>query len=548
MKKILSALLVAALLCAMFIMPSAAASATVNTAADVPHLETAPTVDGVISFQEYGSYSGLHSYSTSADQFTDDGTHYNVKNITDITFHIGWTAENLHMAWVVKTTEHTPFPKGTYAVETGGTYATMISEDWPATEEEQAVQLKQMWMFSCVQFRITPKAPKAGVTTFQKDKNYIEIGFCEMDDGSIGKALWNTPLGIDANDFDYNDWDAAVVRDDAAGTTTYEIAIPAEMCGVSAFGTDEQFGLGYAVAAQEHYYQKGAAMIEWQDACLTYPGNADNAAVMTFKGGDGTVIIPGVGELPEGDINEAIDDTAIDAEDSLVSVNVINSTVTDGYVTIMTDMDKSYNTAGNAIAAVLLAPTEDEGYFTVVGTGTSSEEIVAFADDLGPIGVDVVDNCIIVAVDDTNAGYATIQEYNVGDIIGLWGFEFNEETLVPSKLTYKNACVYISEFAAEGGDDNPGEGDVSGDVSDDDNSDATSEPAGDTSNEASTPAGDEPTTPSTPTTNNNTTNNGSDDGDEGDSNAGVIIGIVVGVIVLIGAAVAVVIVMKKKKA
>jgi len=537
MKKILSALLAAALLCAMFVMPSAAASATINTAADVPHLETAPTVDGVIAFNEYGSYSGLHSYSTSADQFTDDGQYNNVDNITDINFYIGWTSENLHMAWVVKTDEHTPFPKGTYVQEEGANYATMQSEDWPATEEEQAVQLKQMWMFSCIQFRITPGAPKEGTTTYQNDKNYLEVGFCEMDDGSIGKALWNAPRGIDKNDFNYNDWDAAVVRDDAAGTTTYEISIPAEMCGATTFGTDAQFGLGYAVAAQEHHFQKGACMIEWQDACLTWPGDSDRAGVMTFKGGDGS-FETGVGDLPEGDIAEVEEDTALGAEESIVYVNNINASITDGYVSLMSNMEVSYNTAGNKIAAVLLAPTEDEGYYTVIGKGAGDGETVAFVDDLDiAIGTDAADNCILVAVDDTNAGYELIQTYGYGDTIGVWGFKFNEETLVPTALTYSNACIYISEYAEE---TDPGES--SGDTTD-----APSAPADDSTTAPSEPAGDEPTTPSTPTTSTPTTNNNTDDSAEGESNAGVIIGIVVGVIVLIGAAVAVVIVVLKKK-
>ncbi len=539
MKKILSVLLVASLLCAMFIVPSSAASATVNTAADIPHLETAPEVDGVVEFNEYGDYDGLHSFSANGDQFTDDGVHNSKDYIEDISFYIGWTNENLHMAWVVTTEMHTPFEKGTYTM--GDNYATITDEAWPETEEAQAASLKFMWYFSCVQFIITPGAPNATSTTFEKDKNFLSIGFCEMDDGSIGKALWNTPYGIDTSDFDYNDWEAAVVRDDAAGTTTYEIAIPAEMCGVSTFGTDATFGLGYAVAAQEHYYKKGASMVEWQDSILSWPGKADQAGVMTFKGGDGSFETD-IGDLKDGDITEVEDDT-VDNE-SIVGISNFNTTVQDGGASVMTNMEVSYNDGGNSIAGILLAPTEDLGYYTVVGKGETTEGTIAFSDDVGPVATDG-EGYILIAVDDANEGFDAVKAYNIGDLVGVWGLKFDEETGVPTGLLYKNASFYISEYASDAPIDDPSSDVPGDDTSDVPGDDASSEaPSDDSSVEDNTP--NTPNTPNNNTNTNTNTNTNNDDSDDDDSNVGLIIGIVVAVIAV--AAVVVVVLMKKKKA
>ncbi len=552
MKKILSTLLVAAMLCAMFVMPSAAASDLVNTAADVPFLETAPNVDGTVDYKEYGTPVALHTFAKNPTQYTDDGTHNKLDNIDDVEFYIGWTADSLHMAWVVTTDEHTPFPKGTYVLE--GDYAKMASEDWPATAEEQAANLKYMWYFSCVQFIITPGAPTAGTTSYENDKNFLSIGFCEMNDGSIGKALWNTPRGIDASDFDYNDWDAAVVRD--GNTTTYEIAIPAEMCGVSSFGTDASFGLGYAVAAQEHYWEKGKSYIEWQDSILSWPGKADNAGVMTFTGGSGKTDFE-VGDLPEGDIAELNDvntGDAVDA-DSIVYVNNFNTAVTDDRVSVMTKMDVNYNTEGNNVAAVILVPSEIEcementKYFTVLGKGEGSEGVVQFTgENFNPVYTDV-ENCLIVVVDDTNAGYEAIKNYNVGDTVGLWGFKFNEAN-VPTDLAYSNAAVYTYDYGTVTNPDDPN-GDNS--TGDDSNDPGTSEdPGNEDSNgdegsdgESSIIESSEPET-SIPTKDNGNTDN-KDDAEEDGGMSPVVIVIIV-VVVLAAVAAVVVILMKKKKA
>ncbi len=482
MKRIFSVLICVSILCAMFVMPSNATSELINKSVDIPFVENAPVVDGVVSFNEYGSYSPIHSFARNSAQFTDDGNHNRLNNIDDIQFYISWTEDNLYMAWIVDTDVHTPFPKGTYEME--GDYAKMVYEDWPQTYEEQVATLKYMWYFSCIQFIITPGAPQAGTTNYQNDKNFLSIGLCEMDDGTIGKATWNVPNGAYIEEYAAFYLDAAIVRNDTIGATTYEIAIPAEFCGVSSFSNNTTLGLGYAVSAQEHYWENGSSMLEWQDSMLSWPGKADNAGVIKLTGNEN--IGPDDSSEPEdvyaeGDISQLTDPNfgdAIDAE-SIIFVDDINKVVSNDKVSIMTRMDISYNNYGNNIAAVLLAPSQEDcyldytKYFTVLGKGEGFADALAFYDNDGnPVYTDIQDNCIIIVVDDTNPGYEAIKNYNAGDTVGLWGFYFNAST-VPTRKFYGNAAVYTYDY----GDYNPDYPDYS----DPDYPDDSSMPADDSS-------------------------------------------------------------------
>ena len=199
MKKFTVIILTAILLITTLAIPASAAP-TINDKLDAEYIETAPRIDGKIGSTEYGLFPALTYSEDKATHFQASVDHDDYNN-WDFDFYIAWDEDNLYMAWDVKTKVHQPFVKGTYDGS-----GNLISKDWP----EDGSMLGHMWWMSCVEFLITPGAPKAGVTNY--DNNYLEVGFCQMDDGSVGRIAWSYPKGISASDISLNSWDAEVAR------------------------------------------------------------------------------------------------------------------------------------------------------------------------------------------------------------------------------------------------------------------------------------------------------------------------------------------------
>ena len=277
MKKILAFLLAAVMLSAMFVLPSAAAD-NANYAVDFNFVITKPVQDGVVRSGEYGDHP-IHTFSQSKSQFVFNKGHTKY-NKWDFDFYAAWDANALYLAWVVRSDIHGPVPKAEL-----GDQGEIIGSNY---ENNQIDTLQKMWMFSCVQFVITPGNPT--IADYETNKNYLEVGFCEMEDGFTGRAVWSIPIGVSSDDIDLDQWEAVVVRNDAAETTTYEIAIPWEKSGLNGAGINKKFGLAYVVSTQESYYAvngKAAmpAMIEWQNVMLTGSSRklANNCAIVTMN-------------------------------------------------------------------------------------------------------------------------------------------------------------------------------------------------------------------------------------------------------------------------
>lgn len=416
MKKIFSFLLVASLLCAMFVMPSAAAD-NVNLEADVPFVEIAPKVDGVVNAGEYGSALPQHSYSENPEQFTHSDDHDDYNN-WDVEFYSAWDAENIYMAWVVKSEIHHGLVKGTYDGN-----GNLISDEWP----EDGSMLGHMWWNSCVQFILTPGAP-GGDTKYAS--NYLEVGLCLLDDGDIGRVAWNYPTGVEEDEISINDWDAAIVRDDAAGTTVYEVAIPKEMSGLSTFGTDSQFGLTYAAAAQNNYLTDTKGMLEWQDGILGSK-NADNAAIMTLADGDIEQEI--INDVTEGEVPEEANAEGV----VKIALDKINTKNSGEDAVVVTDLTMDWN--GIYAYNMLFAPVEgEEDTYELVETLQGDGNPIAFTTE--------AEDAIVVSVhsDGVGAGlerFNTAYSLGVGSKVKLFGIDVAE-----GDMFYTNAMIYTTEL------------------------------------------------------------------------------------------------------
>lgn len=509
MKKILSFLLAATLIAAIFVLPSAAAD-NINYGITVEELEekaSRPKIDGVIGRKEYGD--AIHTYSESKEQFTHDDDHDDYNN-WDFDFYMTWDEDKLYMAWEVQTEVHHGLEEGTY--ESDG---TKTADTWP--DGDPTSMLGHMWWNSCIQFIITPGAPEKGVSAYTN--NYLEAGIALLGDGTQARVIWSTPTGFETSDININDWDAAIVRDDEANTTTYEVAIPWEYTTVNAKGDTAQFGLSYAVAAQENYNTK-KGMIEWQDGLLGSK-QPDNAAVITLKGHTDKVII---NELTEGQVP---DEYKTSIKLTFKGYNAAMASESSGIYTDLTkDLIADYSLGYSYL--MLLKPIEGTSYEVVetvqnnngANALTSTLEegmlIAAFHSDgtEGAIGAELKNLATSVAV---------------GSKVELFGVDLAE-----GKFTYTNPMIYVTELveAPVGGGD---------DTSDDTSSESSDVVSEEVSDEESD---EESVETSTSTSTNTSTGDTTDDGE--DEGLGVWLWVIIGAVVVV-VAVVVVIVLKKKK-
>jgi len=438
MKKILSVLLVATMLCAMFAITSSAAAANVNAALDAKYLEPTvarPVMDGIVERGEYGNFNAPLSFSNESqkDQFATDLDQYGDWTFD---FHIAWDADKLYMAWVVETDIHQPFIKGNHTLEDG------------------TVETGYMYKYSCVQFILTPGEPDASVKKYQTGEwngNYLEVGLCLMDDGEETRIAWSYPTGVSATDVALESWDAAIVRDESAKTTTYEVAIPWEMTGVAMVGTDAKFGLTFAVGAQYDYDIKNG-MIEWNDAIIGGK-KADNSGIITLAGGNEDIIQHQKveGTLPEeanGKIQLVIDkaNEKITGDDSVIITDPA-AAPEGGFNTVWT-----YN--------MLLKPVEGEdGVYELIAAKQG--------DGVADVAFDEYEEGMIIYAIHSNQVAGTPAETRITAarnlLIGSKFKTFGLNFAAPDPVTYTNSMFYVIEAVqapdttptpAPGGDDN----------------------------------------------------------------------------------------------
>lgn len=512
MKKILTFLLVASMLIAMFVVPSAA-EGIVNAEVTVESTKTAPKIDGKVGKTEYGL--PVRTFEDAKDEFTANDDHDEYDN-WGFDFYMTWDGDNLYMAWVVRSEVHKAMPKATF-----GSNYDIISDVWP----DDGSMFGHMWWHSCIQFIITPGPPKKGETSYGSAQNFLEIGLCQMEDGDIGRMAWYYPSGITKEDVSINDWNAAIERDDAAKTTTYEVAIPWDMTTVNASGDSAQFGLTFAVAAQENYGTK-KGMIEWCDGLLGTK-QPDNAAIITLKSDD----------YEKEDHNKLVEGKLPDeAKDALkIAFNKMNDVMGAESTLLVTELEgknlgSDYGL--NYSSVILCKPVEDNVY-EVVEAVTGTGEIA--------LATEIEDGMILVAAHtDGSEGAgglvnsATIKQIGVGSKVVLFGVDLKE-----GKFEYTNSQIYVKELV-EAGTENPG--DVSGEESSeviDESSEAVSE---EESSEAVSETESKADTSAATSTDAST-------GDKADEEGGlgVWLWVIIGVAVVAVAAV-VVIVLKKKKA
>ncbi|MBQ0108728.1 MAG: hypothetical protein KBS44_00430, partial [Clostridiales bacterium] len=299
------------------------------------------------------------SYSTDPGQFGTDHDEY--KN-WDVDFYACWNETDLFMGWVVKSDIHV-------GLDVSGEYADSSQWGW-------------MWEYSCLQFILTPGAPDAKKPgTYQTSQwagNYLEGGITLASDGETKKIAWSKPTNV-SDLLSPNDWDCAIVRDDNAKTTTYEVRIPWNKTGVEEIGNGAQFGFTYAAAAQEHYDNVKKGMLEWQDAILGGK-NADAAAVITLTGNKDIEITEVSYEsntpisLPEGTLPEVLDGQQV------LYIDTVNSSIVGESSTLITDASA---TAGKNLRYshnILLAPVEGkDNVYTIVESLVGTGEDVKFS-------------------------------------------------------------------------------------------------------------------------------------------------------------------------
>lgn len=485
MKKIIAFLLAAALCCAMFILPGMAAGD--NEKVDIKYATKAPTVDGKVSSGEYVSALPTHDYSATSTEIASYQEH---NKLTDLhyEFYICWTETDLYMAWKVYSSTFGALPEQ-YYTETGN-----------------------MWMYSCVQFILTPGAPdntKATYQTAQWSGNYLEVGLALREDGESCKVAWSKPAGAEALTVD--DWDAAIIRDEANKVTTYEVRLPWNKTGVQAIGNEAQFGLTYAVAGQEDY-NVTPGMLEWPNAILGGK-NADNAGIMTLTGHKEMEITsievePGLvdGTLPTDYVAGTSVALTIDAVDTSVGGNTSR---------VFTDPSKIADKSTAWSQVLLLAPVEGkDGVYSVVeniagdGTGIKfSSEITTGMIALAFHANDIADGSEQAARKIAASGIA------VGTELKLFGIDLTE-----NKVLYKNSMVYTTDGSA---------GETTSETETTSEASSEAETTSETSKAASSAAAS------------------SEAAEEGSSLLW--LWIVIGVVVVAGAAVAVVMIIRKKK-
>jgi hypothetical protein len=262
MKKIIPLFLVLVMALTILLLPTSAAKTNANV--NIKYIATPPKVDGVVKPGEYGEK--IHSVDYSKDEFIAD---YDKDKSIKADFYAACDKNYLYMAWVVKTDVNKFMTEKDYDNKGDG-----------FTEAD----LGYMWMYSCVQFIITPGAPKSGTTSYQTGSyagDYLEVGLAITEKGESRKTAWNYPKAA-AGGLKPDAWDFSGKRDETAKTTTYEVRIPWNKSGILKAGENAQFGLTYAIGDQVDFNVENN-MCEWQDGILGTK-QADNGAVVTLKG------------------------------------------------------------------------------------------------------------------------------------------------------------------------------------------------------------------------------------------------------------------------
>ncbi len=432
MKKVTVIILTAILLLTTLAFPVSAA-ATINDKLDAEYIKTPPKVDGKINAAEYGIFPAL-TYSKDKYmhfQAIDDHDDY---NNWDFDFYIAWDDDNLYMAWDVKTDVHQPLVKGTY--DNNG---NLISKDWPS----DGSMLSYMWMFSCIELMITPGAPKNGSTNY--DGNYLAIGICQLDDGSVGRAAWSYPKGISASDVSLNSWDAAVTR--SGKHTIYELAIPWRMSGIAFADDNKQFGLSFAVAAQENYNVK-RGMIEWNDAILG--GKSPNkAGVITLNGA--------TCEFPENP--NIITEGARPADSNgkvIFDIDYINRPLSSESTALKTDINYEIHT--HWAYALLLEPVSgNKNLYTIIDKRHGEGVEIAFSQyKSGMLILGIHTDCWDENRADNYPNYyeqKAAVDLPLGTQLVLWGVDVtNGEFLYSNAMMYA-PFVYASDLGSDMSED-----------------------------------------------------------------------------------------------
>ncbi len=316
------------------LLPARAAE-DVNISQEIPFAENAPIIDGIVSTGEYNTNTPLHSYSENKSQFSDTDD-FDTYDNWDVEFYSAYDAENLYMAWVVKSDVHASLPM------------TDANGDGSFNE----LDYPYMWQYSCLLFMLVPNHP-----AFEENYsgNYLEVYLGLVEDGTSALSIQNYPTDIDENDISVNEWNAVVIRDDEASTTTYEIAVPASDFGITAWGSESQFGLSYAVASQENFDVK-PGMLEWQDAILGNGGRKqpNNCAVMTLGKSDTNPIY-------EGSCGKDADWTFYTASKTLI---ISGTGETDSYIVDNTIINRPWETYTQDILSIVV-----EDGITHIGDG-----------------------------------------------------------------------------------------------------------------------------------------------------------------------------------
>jgi hypothetical protein len=508
---------------AMLAIP-AAAEDTVNYEEEFKYTKKAPKVDGKVDKGEYGTRP-VHSFKDAKDQFiygTKAGHEHDGYDESDwdVDFYAAWDEENLYMAWVVNTEVHVGMPEQDY------------NNDGAWNVEGDS---NYMWEYSCLQFILTPGAPESGVKKYQTAEwsgDYLEVGLALTAENNAIRAWWSKPTL--SQSLDVNDWDAAIERDDAKKTTIYEVRIPWNKSGVDAFGDGAQFGLTYAVAAQEYKVKRG--MIEWQDGCLGGK-NADNAAVITLTGNKDVPIQENSKDAPtenktEGTLPEA-------AKDAIqLGIDGVNISISGEKAYLYTDPSVIGENNNTWATSILLKPVEGDVY-EIVETKTGNGATFSFDSE-------IEDGMIAFSVHSDGSGVGKerselARALGVGDKLGLFGVDLEK-----ADTTYSNAMFYV--IGGETEDPTTSEDvseevseDVSTETSEDANTSTETSEDANTSTDASTATSEDADASTEAST---ATSEGDATADEEGSLLW--LWIVIGVVVVAGVVVAVVVVSKKK--
>lgn len=410
-------------------LPVSASEPYINAeieAQNVTMTDVTPTIDGVISPPlEYDLERKRTSltYSKNKEQFNTPDDHDEYDD-WDFDFYIKWDKKNVYMAWVVKTDVHKPLPE------------SEIVPEWNLSDGE--AYLGNMWKHSFVHILITPGAPLAGKTKYKND-NYLELGVCQLENGSTGKAIWNLPKGLDNEDVSSDDWSAAVSRNDERGETIYEVSIPWIMMGIAKVDSDDRFGLAFAVGAQENYDEK-KGIIEWNDAILGTKA-PDNAGVVHLSK---VYVDPMPYPMPTPNLGEIPDE----AEGKIqIGIDHINEYINGEDTALKTDPTSPINT--NWAHAMLLKPIDGkDNVYTLIDTAHGSGKEVEFDRyEEGMLILGLHSDCQDPAQAELYAGYAekaAAMSIPVGSELTLWGVDVEK-----GEFIYDNAIIYVSRLAGE---------------------------------------------------------------------------------------------------